>query len=1453
MSVENIAESICQAADTIIAQRLNRITFDKTIQCKIQKAVENFTDRFIVSSGSLVFEAQALGDSKYNVGEYVYVLIPEGDYNNNKIIIGNKSSSETATEYDVYAHSFDNIIPTKVFDILSNNDMFSITAEEYTNGVRIKSITAQQDEVAKPLFSYGYNTPNDYIGLSMGISIDNENLVKGRYFLEIDFLDSTGTSVFKDQTNKLYWNSTDLFGNPYEQIRELKQEFLFLCPEGIPYEKIYNIKISLFMDDEFNEATTINIYDLRIVFGYKKENLFKPTIMLNHSLSEPQEYSAYGEEILKTRQLNLQWFEYNENRELQLYDFQNKFQAQPNKYEEMVDKIEAIKSDYTILRTEQEALIDKIISEYEDIIYEYKVHWLTYVRGSGDNKYLPKAQVTNWQYCVYDENDKSINTDYQYTVTLNMVYKTDEYKAVVSYLTCKDKYLQELTKDDYTQYLYSNPLVFNSKDVYSDPGATNGAGDTLKIYVENNSAALFNYYGIDNRLIETSKRGPYTVFAEPFDALVWEDNWSELDNSNIKSVKWKYPTESTMIEEVKVADNQKSLTFSIKQTLFLEATNNSIECIVHLKSGEIRQGILNLHFGPAKINGTNFSFFLDFIGEQRYLTLAEEKASEVRVKAYFCDASGNEILGYDIDWDWAYTNTEIKSGDENLPYFGKDEQLGYFTLLTQENINNEVVITYDKNYFPTIGNYAILKATINNQATGNGALSDLTVYLAIPLGKANTKARITGATRVVYDTIGKQYSKSSDRYEYYENDEAQADILWDLQYPENLATNGIPALNNQNLYPVSYAPEELPPVSLMAFQKENEDAETINICWMQPILILHDAWASQMINEWDGSVEIDEEAGAIKSPMFMAGKKDLNNTFTGVLIGDVIHADIERDVGLYGFQQGKERFYFTECGEVFLGNREKDFYITLDSNGNFVIKTNTFNLNTQGLTIDSEARQIQVYEDDDNTRLKVQMGKITKKAQEKDVYGLDIFRGAFRVYTCDYTGITPDPDNLAINFEYDERDKELKMYMNGLLTRTARYSNIYTPSNNNDKNFNYSYSNEVTTILGDQREGLNVYFTSLSKVDNSDKEDWFSGLTLRSSFNFYQRYRTDTSGNPIPDTLEDGTNTIATIGDTPGITNSTTYAGYVSGKNNAMSFVGAAQSVPYLALTQGTNWPSAYYMVNNQNDNRNYYSSTNNVAYSYMYLTTSVSNRVMAYGAPHDSWYNKDSSLTGLYIKSSNIDTPKREIDLCADRITLTDGNTNRFVISFHSIAAYVWDSTNKKEKTTTLKILNGVAIDGNLLPNKTETYKLGSSSYKWNEIWSAHALNTASDKALKKNISLISSKYKQLFTKLIPVSYNFTYPNSDRIHIGFVAQDVEAAMNEVGLTALDFGGFCKDIKTEIIDEKEVPVLDKDGKPQYIYSLRYEEFIGIITAVLQDTNAQLENIEKRLSQLESKK
>lgn len=160
--------------------------------------------------------------------------------------------------------------------------------------------------------------------------------------------------------------------------------------------------------------------------------------------------------------------------------------------------------------------------------------------------------------------------------------------------------------------------------------------------------------------------------------------------------------------------------------------------------------------------------------------------------------------------------------------------------------------------------------------------------------------------------------------------------------------------------------------------------------------------------------------------------------------------------------------------------------------------------------------------------------------------------------------------------------------------------------------------------------------------------------------------------------------------------------------------------------------------------------------------------------------------------------------------------------------------------------------------PTVNSDLDLGSSSYKWKQIYSIYSTISTSDRREKKKIKPVPSKYLKLFDLLEPVVFH--HKGGDRVHIGFISQDVEKALEESGMTAEDFAGFCKDMKMkpakfnkkgEIIKEEE-PVLDKDGNPDYNYGLRYEEFIALNTAKIKAMEKYIDALEARVAALEKK-
>lgn len=151
-------------------------------------------------------------------------------------------------------------------------------------------------------------------------------------------------------------------------------------------------------------------------------------------------------------------------------------------------------------------------------------------------------------------------------------------------------------------------------------------------------------------------------------------------------------------------------------------------------------------------------------------------------------------------------------------------------------------------------------------------------------------------------------------------------------------------------------------------------------------------------------------------------------------------------------------------------------------------------------------------------------------------------------------------------------------------------------------------------------------------------------------------------------------------------------------------------------------------------------------------------------------------------------------------------------------------------------------------------TFSLGWSGMRWDTIYAKVPEIDSSDRNMKHDIKNISEKYKRLFFKLKPCSYVFN--DGVRTHIGAISQDVEEALEEVGLTAKEFAGFCKDKKTkDIIDEngnmQEELVFDDNGNPEYIYSLRYGEFIMLNTYMLQEAYKIIESQQKEINELKT--
>lgn len=143
----------------------------------------------------------------------------------------------------------------------------------------------------------------------------------------------------------------------------------------------------------------------------------------------------------------------------------------------------------------------------------------------------------------------------------------------------------------------------------------------------------------------------------------------------------------------------------------------------------------------------------------------------------------------------------------------------------------------------------------------------------------------------------------------------------------------------------------------------SQDSEQ-QVVWTQPVICLKNNYPSGTLNKWSGKeIEINDENGYILSPAIAAGKKNSDNTFSGVMLGDWsvdplgVNSFISKQTGVYGFHHGMVSYAFMEDGTAFIGKAGRGrIYINGDKS---TIQSEGYNLG-HGVLIDLDDNLIEM-------------------------------------------------------------------------------------------------------------------------------------------------------------------------------------------------------------------------------------------------------------------------------------------------------------------------------------------------------------------------------------------------------------------------------------------------------------------------------------------------------------
>ena len=489
------------------------------------------------------------------------------------------------------------------------------------------------------------------------------------------------------------------------------------------------------------------------------------------------------------------------------------------------------------------------------------------------------------------------------------------------------------------------------------------------------------YIPLENTMIFPPQEGSeYTKY----------ESYSKLTDEEVKL--FKFPCSYCRIERDFPASEgdagellarQAEQSFRIKDYYNQNATNNTIYCSV-IKNGKTYNASAQLTFGIAGTNGTDATFILQMF-EMDGDTITDNPATAVTlggngvvIKPKFYDYNNEDITDeylskHTVAYSW-YKQSE-KNG------------LSYATIKDDKNISYCVI---KPNATTTIENcqYYILSASVSwgvvkykRDENGDFILDNdgqpiveekengdivsrdvsLKTFLPIPVRKSADYGQVIGPIRVVYDHTGANPSYSGDAFTMYKDGKKFDKVEWAIACHELRGGANSAVLN---YYPtLDSATGKMTPKNMyltgtddrFAVECIDTSLEEPEIIWTQPILIIQNKYSSAMLNSWDGEFYIDEKNGTIMSTMVGAGKKDLNNTFSGVLMGDVAAGAgfdnrNQSGLGLYGFLQGEQSFGFNVDGTAFIGRAGRG---RINFNGqNGTIESGSYTQYLAGMQID---------------------------------------------------------------------------------------------------------------------------------------------------------------------------------------------------------------------------------------------------------------------------------------------------------------------------------------------------------------------------------------------------------------------------------------------------------------------------------------------------------------------
>lgn len=436
---------------------------------------------------------------------------------------------------------------------------------------------------------------------------------------------------------------------------------------------------------------------------------------------------------------------------------------------------------------------------------------------------------------------------------------------------------------------------------------------------------------------------------------------------------------------VKINSQDRYFTYRIKDYYNPTNTQNTIYCVV-VKGQAKFETQIDLTFSTFGSNGTDYTLKISPLTSQIGVggnSGNEEGAMPFKFKITLYDYNNEQVN---------ITNGSDSSAAAGTAILSSVSIEGPNSVIKEYDVNSDLIFEDDGTVTGSVilekedppCYYRVLTASVKIKWTGpdgkeldetkQGRTVELSTYYIIPY-TPHLGYYVEGPTTVVYDSQGNNPSYYKNPFKLFENTNVLSKQNEELQGVESKEVPNTEwsiiyydvtgaEVNYNDLDDeskkhyrllMSYMPKlagdnTLVPCNMYLSIDEPVDGqkETLYnlyptvlckqagiIIWAQPIYLMQNRYPSAMLNAWDGKLQIDEENGTILSNLVGAGKKNIDNSFSGVLMGEIESktgitiegtnslehslAQNQTGMGLYGFHEGAQSFGFNINGTAFLG------------------------------------------------------------------------------------------------------------------------------------------------------------------------------------------------------------------------------------------------------------------------------------------------------------------------------------------------------------------------------------------------------------------------------------------------------------------------------------------------------------------------------------------------------